>query len=308
MEGGTVTLAKVLTTFREWLTTPVSPLPLALFRILFGMVLLANCALLYPDLDTWFSEGAMLPSSFSLSAKGANVLDVFQILGDGSPSVNFVFWCLVISSALMAAGLMPQVMAAIVYVALVSLHSRNVYVFHSGDSFLRIAAFMMIFAPSGAALSVDCILRGHRIEMIRPEFFRALQFQLCLVYAATFVFKAQGKSWIDGSAVYLVHQLTEFRNLPLPDFLRSQLMSKFQTWGTLVIEGMFPVMIWFQDTRRIALASMVLLHLGIEYTMSIQLFEWTFIAALALFLSPTEIESIIRWLKTRTTRRNPPQS
>lgn len=288
-----MTLRQLCQNFWLWLTEPVNPLPLAVFRILFGLILLLNGAFLYPDLNMWFSTDAIFPLASARSMTGTNRLNLFLLLGDNPRTVATVFWLYMSASALLTLGLFPQRMSLIVYAVLASFSHRNIYILHSGDTFIRIASFLMIFAPSGAALSLESKIRGYPLKSINPAAYRALQFQVCLLYAAAAIFKFKGQAWLNGSAVYIVQQLTEFQHYPVPGFLRTPFMSKVQTWGTLVIEGAFPVLVWFRDTRLIVIAGLLLLHIGIEYQMNIQLFEWTLMASMALFLTPGEIRRIL---------------
>ena len=300
-----MTFQRVVMNFWSWLTDPVSPLPLTLFRILFGFILILNGALLFPDLGMWFSAGGIFPLDSARSMIGVNRLNVFLQLGDSYKTVATVFWVYMVASVLLMIGLFPRRMALLVYIALASFGHRNIYILHSGDTFIRIVSFLMIFAPSGAALSVESWMRGFPLKRVNPAAFRAIQFQVCLLYAAAFCFKATGARWLDGSAVYIVLQLTEFQHFPLPDFMRSDFMSKVQTWGTLAIEGAFPVLVWFRDTRLVIIAGSILMHIGIEYSMNIQLFEWTLMASLALFLDKHEIRSMLGWLQRILYRRIP---
>lgn len=287
-----MTFERVILGFWRWLTEPVSPLPLAAFRILFGLILLLNGAFLFQDLGMWFETNGIFPLSLAKSMIGIYRLNVFLQLGDSHAIVSTVFWIYMVASALLMAGLFPRRMALIAYIALASFDHRNIYILHSGDTFIRVISFLMIFAPSGAALSVESLIRGYPLKSINPAAFRAIQFQVCLLYAAAFCFKAKGASWMNGNSVYIVQQVTEFQRFPVPDFMRTAFMSKVLTWGTLAIEGTFPLLVWFRDTRLLAILFMVLLHLGIEFSMNIQLFEWTLISAMALFLNENEIRRL----------------
>ena len=88
-----------------------------------------------------------------------------------------------------------------------------------------------------------------------------MQFQVCLVYGAGFLANLRGSMWRDGTAVYIVQQLSEFERFPMPDFLHSVWASRWLTWGTLALEGLFPILVWFKETRLPILATLVLFHL-----------------------------------------------
>ena len=56
---------------------------------------------------------------------------------------------------LLAVGLFTRVNSVIVFICLASMQQRNLYITHGGDTFLRVAGFFLMFAPAGAALSID---------------------------------------------------------------------------------------------------------------------------------------------------------
>ncbi len=60
------------------------------------------------------------------------------------------------------------------------------------------------------------------------------------------------------------------------------------TWVVLVIEAALPIALWFRPTRKIAIVLGVLLHLGIELSMNLFLFEWIMILGLLTFIRTEE--------------------
>lgn len=64
----------------------------------------------------------------------------------------------------------------------------------------------------------------------------------------------------------------------------SPLFIKIATWGTLVVESSLGSIIWIEECRFWVVLAGVLLHLQLEYIMNLQLFGWTMIACLLLFL------------------------
>jgi hypothetical protein len=224
---------------------------------------------------------------------GNDRLNIF-FLGDSPQIVTLVFWVYMAASAALTVGISARKMSLIVFICLTSFAHRNIYILHSGDTFLRVASFLMIFSNSGAALSIESYLNENPPKTISAIGLRLLQFQVCLLYLAAFSFKASGARWIDGSVVFIVQQLSEFERFPVPDFMRTITASKILTWGTLAIEGLFPLLVWFKDTRIIAIVALIAMHLGIEYSMNIQLFEWTLIATTCLFLTGDEVKKLLK--------------
>ena len=102
-------------------------------------------------------------------------------------------------------------------------------------------------------------------------------------------------AWNDGSAVGQVLNLLEFRRFPLPDLLRSAAMSQALTGFAATVEILFPLLVWFKDTRKPALIAGLLLHLGMEWSLNIQLFQPTILSLYLLFMSPETLRRV--WIK-----------
>lgn len=292
--------------FTSFLWMEVSPLPLGLYRILFGIVATLNALYLLPDLEMWFSSVGVTPQTLVGNYFGPARLNLFQWFGDSMSLVVTFFSIHLISAVCILFGLGTRFFAVTYYVTLVSLHHRNPYILHSGDTLLRLMAFWLMFAPCNKALSLDRLIRifwgtagAREWEPIRPFASRVMQMQLCVLYFVTCYLKTQGPTWVAGSAVFRVLQLEQMRRFPIPDFFGSVFMSKMMTWGTLAIEGTFPFLIWFEETRFIALAAAVSLHVGLEYTMNIQLFQFIITGVLVLFLTENEIKRAFAWARNR---------
>ena len=127
---------------------------------------------------------------------------------------------------------------------------------------------------------------------------RLVQLQVSAVYLSTAWEKYQGISWRDGTALYYVSRMDDlFGRLPLPDiWFETPWLLAAMTWGVVLLEGLLPVALWCKPTRKWALLAAIGLHLSIEATMHIFLFEWVMIISLLSFLpvdgsyrSPTAI-------------------
>lgn len=290
-----------ISTLATWiwqkLVQPTSPYPLAAFRIALGFILILNGLLLLPDLGVWFSQEAVTSLATILSIQSPGRLNLFVMFGDSPATVAAVMAAYLLAAMAFLVGWRPRIMAAIFFVCLVSLNHRNPLAFTSGDALLRLLSFFFIFAPSATVWAIrQEPAPGGRIC---PMAFRLMQFQVCLVYFSGFLAKLQGSMWRDGTAVYVVQQLSEFERLPLPALFTTPWVCQVLTWGTLALEGSFPFLVWFKETRLPILGALVLFHLGIEYSMNIQLFEWTMIVCSLLFLREEEVRGAVGWVHRR---------
>lgn len=295
--------------WNEFFFKPQSPTPIALYRILFGLLVIADLVLLRPSWLTWYGPKGFLTldTVYKVSMPGPRI-NFFAILPQTDFAVNAFFWAFLLVAISLTLGFMTRFSAVAVCMCLGSIQERNFYILNSGDSFLRIMSFILIFAPAGAALSVDRLLRirrgrvGAAIPLYSPWAQRLIQIQLAVLYFATFYWKTLGPSWMDGTAVYYVLRLDAFRHFPMPS-INALWLVKCLTWGTLLIEFSLGVLVWFKELRYPVLIAGLCLHLGIEYSMNIPLFEWIMIATFVTFVEPEDLSRMWKWIRGRFGQR-----
>jgi len=254
-----------------------------------------NGLFLLPAAAAFFGPDGVLPPHLAAQLSGPRHLNVLAWL---PPRMGWVYALLtvyLVAAASLTVGWFTRLSAAIVFVCLASLHHRNVLVLNSGDGFMRLASLYLVFAPAGRALSVDRWLRVRRgLEPpgepapAAPWAQRLIQLQLAVVYLATVYWKLHGHMWVDGTAVYYASRVREYDRFPVPYVFDHLWTVKLMTWGTLAVEFALGALVWLRDLRYPVLLAGVMLHLGLEYSMNIQLFQWVMLTALVLFIDPRD--------------------
>lgn len=290
-----MTCRRMARAWDRFLFRPVSPLPIAVYRILFGTLLFVNCSFLLPDAATFFGPEGIVPPQLAVQLSGPHRLNVLAWLPPEEGWVYALLATYLVAAACLTAGLCTRLSAAVVFVCLASLHHRNVLVLNSADGFMRLASLYLIFAPAGRALSVDRWLRVRRgLEPpgepapASPWAQRLIQLQFAVVYLATVYWKLHGHTWVDGTAVYYAARVREYDRFPVPYLFDHLWTIKLLTWGTLVVEFALGALVWLRDLRYPVLLAGVTLHLGLEYSMNIQLFQWVMLSAFVLFIDPSD--------------------
>ena len=286
--------------------TPQSPIPISLYRILYGTLIIANLILLRPDWLTWYGVHAWvsLPTMRKLAA-GVR-LDLFTVMPQSDACVEALFWVFLAAAVLLTIGFFTRISSVIVFLCLTSIHQRNLYIIHSGDTFVRVAGFFLMFAPAGAALSVDRWMRvrsgkeGPEIRPRAPWAQRMIQFEMALVYFVTFCWKSSGAAWVNGTAMYYITKLDEFQRFPVPSWMQHPMLLKLETWASLAIEFSLGVLVWFRELRYIVLAIGVVFHLIIEYSLNVPLFQWEIMSAYVLFIDADDL--ICAWRRVQSKR------
>jgi hypothetical protein len=288
-----------------------SPVPIALFRITYGLLLIATLVLLRPDWLAWYGSHAWISLQTMQTVEPGTRINLFSIIPQSDGWINALFWVFLGSTILLTLGFLTRINSVIVFLCLTSIHQRNLFITHGGDTFLRLAGFFLMFAPAGAALSFDRLLRiwrgkmkrgtelGARPRPQRPWAQRMIQIQLCLLYFAAFCAKVKSPVWLNGTALYYVYHLDSLRRFPVPAWFLYPTMLKLESWSALALEFSLGVLLWVKDLRYILLALGLLFHLWLEYSLNIALFQWDVLSAYILFVDPADASRAWNWIKLR---------
>jgi hypothetical protein len=125
-----------------------------------------------------------------------------------------------------------------------------------------------------------------------------IQLQISIGYLATFSEKMIGKTWRNGTAIYYVLHMDGFRRFPVP-FENSLIVTRLMTWATMVIEFSAGFLVWFRSLRYVVLAVAFLLHMSIEYSMNLPIFEWIMVSTYATFIYPEDLSKTWAWICDR---------
>jgi hypothetical protein len=298
-----MSLRTILRAWNGFFFEPQSPIPVCLFRIFYGIVVAVNLLLLRPDWLNWYGvHGWVTLTAMSRIEPGVRI-NLFKVIPQSDAWINSFFWAFLTFAVLLACGFLTRISSVLVFVCLASIHERNLFINHGGDTFLRVAGFFLMFAPAGAALSLDRLLckrigrAGAEIKQRSPWAQRMIQIELALLYFCAFWWKSMGPNWVNGSALYYVSHLPEMHRFPVPAWLQSPVLLKLGTWFTLALEFSLGVLIWIKELRYPLLALGVFFHLCLEYWLNVPTFQWDALIAYILFIDPEDLERAGEWMR-----------
>jgi len=168
-----------------------------------------------------------------------------------------------------------------------------------GDNMFRIALLLLFFADPAARWSLDARRRAKNGEWFAPgsqpallgTVFHnlalvALTAQVCFVYASGALYKAGGAPWEEGYAVYNPLQTARFGTWPVLSDLVTTWgpMVVAATWGSIILQVAFPLMLLTRPTRLIGLVGILSFHIGIGVLMGLPWFSLTMIAIDSIFI------------------------
>jgi hypothetical protein len=239
-----VTLRSFARLWNDFFFRKQSPVPIALFRIVYGTLVIVTRWLLRPDWFTWYGTHAWLSMSTALKLEPGHRLNLFTIIPQDDAWVKGLFWISLGSAVLLTLGLFTRLNSVLVFVCLTSIQQRNLYILHGGDTFVRLAGFFLVFSPAGAALSLDRMIRiwrgkeSSKIQPRSPWAQRMIQLQLSFMYVVAFLLKIKGAPWLEGTALFYVYHLDELRHmLRLTSATPKKLQSSIPIRSRILLSG-----------------------------------------------------------------------
>ncbi|MBU6455711.1 MAG: DUF393 domain-containing protein [Cyanobacteria bacterium REEB67] len=294
---------------------PTSPVAMAIFRIIFGLIILEDFVIhLYPDFALFYLSNSLIPikDMIGLFWGSENLFDAMLLLPPGDQWIWGAYWVLVSAAVCLTLGLFTRVSAWVVFFLLMSFSSHFELNQNSGDNYIRIVAMCVALSNCGDALSLDNLRRslkkdwrvtGFGARLSAPWAQRLIMVQLCIAYFHTWYCKIKGERWNDGTAVYYAVRYDDLIRFPMPHFLDNLPVYQILTWGTLVVEFALWSLIWYRPTRYWVLLIGIALHLGIEYSMNLPMFEWAFMCTYILFIYPEDLTRAWNYIKAQCTQK-----
>jgi hypothetical protein len=102
-----VRLRSLFDAWNSFFFAPQSPLPIALFRILYGLLIIATLLLLRPDWLTWYGPHAWVSLSTMHTLEPGTRLNLFAIIAQKDNWIDALFWIFLGSASLLTVGLSP---------------------------------------------------------------------------------------------------------------------------------------------------------------------------------------------------------
>ncbi len=284
--------------FDRWLFAGCHPVICSLMRLAFATVLIVYVAMWWRESERWFSDtGVLRAETMQQVTSGGNPSLLFWLPGDPT-TIKLCLAVFMGQAVLLWLGVWSRFQVACIFVWLVSFQHRNTVICDGQDVLIRLLAFYMIFMPLDYAFSLRHWWLGAKRQPQDLQLpatsapsawgLRLVQLQISAIYLSTAWEKSQGLTWRNGTALFYVSRMDDlFGRFGLPDFLfETPWMLAAMTWGVMGLEAVLPLLLWFPRTRLLGVLVAAGLHLSIEATMHIYLFEWLMLVSLLSFVEP----------------------
>ncbi len=247
---------------------------------------------------------------------------IFEFAPKSSLLMYAMFLLGVTSGFLLLLGIEPRKGAIGAYFFLYNMQFHNDKIFDHEFFMSKTWAFFLILLPLDHFTMYDdfggyaSVLR-RRLNLPSPQQgrgnkssswpmwpFRLWQIYTCMVYMGAGFGKLNSDEWTSGNALsWLWYDEGVGRLYPafVVELLFNRLISiKLQTWLALLIENFCFITIWPLKTRKITFVAIVLLHIGIELSLIMHIFEYLSVLGwVCFFVYPNDGQS-----KTETLIKN----
>jgi len=266
-------------------------------RICFGTIVLTYYAQHVAQRAFLWGDNGMVPfSAFDLMMRSQHSLSLYML----SPSPFYealIFYLGFIVTIAFTLGYRTRIFSILFYIFTWSLFERNGWLLDGGDNLLYLVAFFLMFTYCGEYFSLDAWM-GHTsnhgknklLAMIHNYGVLAIITQLSLLYFTSAFYKIQGKMWQNGTAIYYILNVNEFRLSGFAHhFYDSGIVVTLLTWCTIVFQMAWPFLIWNRRLKPLVFLGALSLHSMIGYFMGLVWFSAVMLTSELIIFSDSEV-------------------
>lgn len=275
-----------LRAFHDFWFIEIDPFIFGPYRLCLGLFYLAFFVMLAPS---WLEYYAMDGIAYY---DDPSVLQTYVF---GDYGIWPFYGLCVLAAICLVLGVFTQVAVVWMWISVVILMSQNPMVANGEEQVLAVLLFFSVWLPLDSSFTwrqlVDPDKRRQmfvRDAKVPVWSLKALQVHFVLIYLLSFPLKLNtGEAWIDGTAVYYSIMALNYPRFPGMEIFAwyDAIVSKFLTYGTLFIEGVFPLVVWFRRLRVVSVLWMMALHFGLAvFFEGIMMFNGAMLVGLVLFL------------------------
>ncbi|GJM29464.1 MAG: type I deoxyribonuclease HsdR [Cyclobacteriaceae bacterium] len=268
-----------------YLNKPISIAPLAMFRVLFGFIMLISIVRF--ALNGWIKTLYIDPQ-FYFPFFGFEWVQPLGPLG-----MYLMFAVMAIAAMMIMIGFRYRAAVWLFFLCFtyVELIDKTNYLNHY--YFVSIVSMLLIFLPANRSFSVDSRLSpGLKVDKVPRWTIFIIQLQLAIVYFYAGAAKLNAQWLVD--AMPLKIWLPAHAHLPvIGQFLKLELTAYFFSWAGAFYDLTIVFFLLNRRTRLAAYSVVVVFHLTTALLFQIGMFPYIMILATLIFFSPEFHEKLI---------------
>jgi hypothetical protein len=255
-------------------------------RIGFALLFLIDRIVMQFNLELFFSpDGGLLPyriSGQNYELADYNQLTIFQLYPESMEFIKIVAWIGILEGliVLLGATRYPRLHMFGLYVNIMSFQNHNCMMWDGEDNMFRMWVILFLFLPLDHCTIYDGFGFGSSSKQSSSSWpmwpFRIFQIEMFIIYTGASLGKLVVTSWQNGSAIYrLTYGIEDYPGIFNPDFIFARYGPlKLLCWSALVLEASCYILVWIPALRKLSVVLMISLHIGIDLSMNMHMFEW----------------------------------
>jgi vitamin K-dependent gamma-carboxylase len=279
---------------QERLFVPVDGASLAVFRILFGLVMAWECT-------RYFSKGWIAPNwiepTFYFTFWGFDWVQPW-----GGEGMYWHWRAIGLLGLLVALGLFYRVSCALLFLSItyVFLLDKAWYLNHI--YLVCLIAFVLIFVPAHRTWSLDAVLwKRVRSAAVPTWALWLVRAQIAVVYFGGGLAKLN-PDWLRGEPLrQWLAESTDF--FLLGRFFEYEWFVYLFAYGGLLLDLFIVPFLFWRRTRLLAFAALVFFHVTNSELFNIGIFPWLALGASTIFFAPDWPRRALAWLRWAVTGR-----
>ncbi len=275
---------------REYLVhcTRIDTRSLAVFRILAGLLVIADIFLRARNFSLYYTDDGIVPQTIAQAYTAEHAVSVYYFVSD-EIAIAGIFALTLLVAVSLVIGYHTRAATVLTFILVLSLDHHNPFVLSYADTLFRLLLFWAIFLPLGERWSVDAV---HADGTPRSSVAGVASFiilaQMVMMYLQNGVHKTESALWRTGEAAHLIFGIDEMT------FFLGEFLGEFPTlltfggvlWFYLLL-GSWLLIILHGRLRLPLVGLLIGGNLSFAVTVRIGAFPFVSIAGLVLFLQPT---------------------
>ncbi|CAL2104893.1 HTTM domain-containing protein [Tenacibaculum sp. 190524A02b] len=203
-------------------------------------------------------------------------------------------------------GVGKNIVAFILFIFLDVMQALNSITLNGGDNYLKFILMYLIFINSYEFFSIkkqrfNSTEKQELSNLLSNLASYSICIHLCLIYFVSAMHKIHADLWFNGVATYYTFLSERFggENAINQWLAKNGFVVTITTYGTILVELFYPVLVWFKETKLIFIFSAIALHLGIAFLMMLYDFQFLFIVVQGMFISNKFWLSLVEKAKSK---------
>lgn len=276
----------------------------SMFRLVAGGTILIQYLINYGQRRYLYGPDGVWPyAKFALTIAQTRNLSIYA----WSSSLwyfELAFHLGVLAAFLWMIGWRTRLVTPIAFVFWWSLHQRFPMLWDGGDNVMQLVFVYGLFANLGAHFSVDARRLVGRpppapwLAMLHNAAMIGFGIQISLVYAVAGLYKVQGETWRNGTALYYAFRGGQFVWPGVSELLyQSAWFTTVISYFTVFFQISFPfLMIMNRYTRTTAVCIGVMFHIGIALFLGLFTFSFFMLSVDLAMIDDAEYRALFRFL------------